>query len=459
MQSILSDEKPLGYMFDRPIPNLSKDKVHERAFNLTENTYGTKAAAYGGLYTDNLLRKNKMSQKRIRKYIDKVRDKLQEYIYQACKVKVTVEEFCLSNVLVAWGLELNIEEIVTKDIDSVYRGPTEIFKPVYESLLISDGGFKDNKEFLENSVKETIKTFFTAVIKDDAHSDKIAKDLYRLATDEYNNCVINYLCKLFVSEENINKDNCFTYIPEYDGCSLLMADYSTMMYYTIERYLIKKSYERLAKAEFENIKSKLVEKMNQNHELLKAILEDKKFLDKENQKLKKQLAEAEKCQKPTENSILKELNDEKRKNKKVEEKYSELLKKYNELKEMIEDKDADEKEDSSEKDKDYILKEEDRYRRYAFVLDDWAKFHIELLKEFPNATIITKSNFIIQPGSYELVILMPFHSSHSHYYGIKSQCKNKNIKFTHYNSTNIEGLKKHIARVLVEENIERKINI
>ena len=47
MQSILSDEKPLGYMFDRPIPNLSKDKVHERAFNLTENTYGTKAAAYG----------------------------------------------------------------------------------------------------------------------------------------------------------------------------------------------------------------------------------------------------------------------------------------------------------------------------------------------------------------------------------------------------------------------------
>ena len=453
MLNVLSNDKQLSYMINNPIFDFARDKVLERALNLTEHSYGSEAAAYGGLYTDNILRNNKMSPKRIKKYIDKVRDKIQDYIYKACKANVTVEEFCLSNVLSAWGRELKIKEILAKESDPMNRGPSRIFTPIYESLLTSDGSFKDNKEFLEGSICNAIGKIFTSMLINETNTNKVEKDLLKIATDEFNNSVINHLCKLFVAEENINKDNCFTYIPGYDGCTLIIADYSTILYYAIERYFMKKSYEELAKAELNNIKIRLVDKINQSTDIIKKLSKNKAVLEIENQKLKRQLTEEEKNKSPTGSNIFKELNEEKKKRKKTEEKYAELLDKYNELKEMIEDKDADEKNDDSEKDKNYDLKEEDRYRRYAFVIDDWAKFHTELMKEFPNATIITKSNYIIPQNSHELVILMPFHASHSHYYRMKSQCKAKNIKFTHYNSTNIEGLKKHIARVLIEEKI------
>lgn len=85
----------------------------------------------------------------------------------------------------------------------------------------------------------------------------------------------------------------------------------------------------------------------------------------------------------------------------------------------------------------------DYNKKYVFVGNDNKGFQEQIIKQFPNAVFVD-SNINLFAASIDMVVALTNHMSHSIYYDVKEQCKNKGIPFIHCKYSNIELIKELI---------------
>lgn len=131
------------------------------------------------------------------------------------------------------------------------------------------------------------------------------------------------------------------------------------------------------------------------------------------------------------NDTIKKLMKE---NNKLKEKYNNLVSKINISEELQEKKE--------------VCKEIDINLNYVFLASEDITFKDGILNVFPNSKIISNNKANLNPNNIDYVIVLTNHIGHAEYYGVKEQCKNKNIPFLHCPFDNIQMIKE-----LIYENI------
>ncbi len=418
-----------------------RQELFDRAYELTEQRPLSEAAAYGIIYTNNFAKNHKYSYKLFKKYTDRVRNELKGYIKASTNVDADAEEMGLRNIFAIWADYLLENDTTGLEFEK------SMISPVYESVFRSENIFTENKDMLEGSLNEATKKVVEELNHSVEKNDKKGQELRKMASDELDNCIIDYISEVLLRDKSINQSNFVSKLPDQKDCLMILSRFNTMLAYDIERYMVRNAYQMIAMSEFEHIKKKIKEKMDiqmtQYNDILKTERNDNAELIKENKKLRDELSEMRR--KSDSEELLSRLEEQERAYNKLENKYNELKSKYDEIKAEKSEIKVDEK---KEEEQGRLLSEEEKQLKYAFVIDNWTSFHAILKEEYPNAEFITKSDTVMDKGIYDLVILMPFHLGHNHYYNIKKQCKRKEIPFTHYNSTNLEGLQKQIAEAL-----------
>lgn len=312
-----------------------------------------------------------------------------------------------------------------------------------------------NYDFLWNSVLSTPD----ANGKKQIDVDKLFKpvDFYEQIdpdTSTYFKEIVNYelteACSKFIAEQflesrkqpgaqEINESNYFTTIPEQPSdCIKILVNVLNWVKIDIERKYQSNISEAFSAAYKKNIHKKMLKLKRQNltlQEKTKKDLEAKDIVIKKKDNALQQMKKKITPQKS--NRALEDYCHQlEHQNQKLLEKYNRLYQKYESLKDSISDTNPSLLEPAPA---EFQPKEIDFNERYVFVMRDFA-YTKTIQETFPNARIIDQ-NVTLDPNSVFLVIVVPGCIDHSSYYGIKGQCKDKDIPLIHSNNTNIEMIK------------------
>ena len=255
-------------------------------------------------------------------------------------------------------------------------------------------------------------------------------------SQELKNVCKEYIRWKSVSMKNVEFSNYFITLPNtMSDCVYLLNKLVNSMRIDIERFATSNfgnAYQTLFdngtmnllseyKNNAVNSENKVTKLELENIELRKTI-ESLKNEVHEKTLNQEELAEQFKVQ----NVILKNQNS------KICNKYNSLFDKYTKLKEQmkIEDRTIE----------TFVeLKELDFDGKYLFVVLDDVTFKDKIKENFKNA--LFSENNIELNDTYDMVIIMTEHISHSTYYSIKAQCKNKKIPYIHCGFSNIDLIK------------------
>ena len=161
----------------------------------------------------------------------------------------------------------------------------------------------------------------------------------------------------------------------------------------------------------------------------------------ENNKLLNEIDQLKKQHKNYIKQTIEKINELVAQNKDLQKKLKITEDKYDELNEYIKVVEYDENLD------DETEVEIDTSRRYLFISSKGKEgYNINkiILDTFPNAKI--EYGIVNIPAKYtDMVVILTSYTKHNIYYGIKEQCKNKNIPMIHCRQHSIAGIKRAIA--------------
>lgn len=250
---------------------------------------------------------------------------------------------------------------------------------------------------------------------------------------------IKKVCKEYIKQrclemKDVDESNYFVTLPSSTKDAILIFDKVINYVFIDIEHMCVMGDTYLAAME-----KGLLKDTNEDSEKLKEELEEtkQKLYAKEAEiaALKGQVRNLEGEIKPDEyaDSLLERIFAQERQISKITDKYNNLVEKYDALKSIS---NADVKnEDDIE-----AIKELDPNGKYLFIAHEKASFQNNILEVFPNAVFAT-SNKNVHAGSVDMVVIITSHITHPVYYGMKQQCKEKNIPFVHCPFTNTELIK------------------
>jgi hypothetical protein len=257
-----------------------------------------------------------------------------------------------------------------------------------------------------------------------------------------------FACKKYIKQKaqvnyNIANDNYFICIPNnFEDCQRIFEDTINGISISLGNFFSSVYAQTISNYVTDDIKTMLQTKYADNQKVLDELTETIKEKDDEIfelhssiSSLKNQLSMQAKSIDEQHKSILEHNNALQRKVSKLE-KLNALLMKSKQT-------DSDNIQETNLDDVDEIAIEIDCNCKYVFVGFDKNGFQEQVLKHFPNA-IFVDSNVNLTPSSADMVIMLTNHITHPVYYGMKEQCKNKQIPFIHCKHSNIELIKELI---------------
>ena len=251
---------------------------------------------------------------------------------------------------------------------------------------------------------------------------------------------IKKVCKEFIKQrsiemvDDVDESNYFITLPNSTQDAIWIFDkIINYVFIDIEHMCVMgDTYISVMENGLRDEADKKIDALDDENTNLKATIASK---DDEITKLKGQIRALQESAKPDDyaESLLERIFSQDRQITKLMDKYNGLLSKYEKLKETAH---VDIKDDESL----IPLKEPDRNGKYLFIAHEKASFQNNVLEMFPNAVFAT-SNENVHAGSVDMVVIITSHITHPVYYGMKQQCKEKNIPFVHCPFTNVELIK------------------
>ena len=379
-------------------------------------------------YFENTFRSEEFHDKRYYRYIKKIEDLIQKSL----RMQISVMQMSISSCSLYWLYKLEA------DIDEpIGSGPAALIRYIPESMLDDLVSFAE--EELQINYEEKLKNVYFGMFHA-CHEGKIGSQFIALYEVHRNYCIDEMLVRAFMRGE-IREDNYSSYIPSEKEIPCLYADILTNLAYDMQVKLCQNCYEMLFHQYKEKTEKRIAgidaEKERKEAEKafnsMKDMFADLCIEKKKSQRLEEQKnAELEKERKLRKDALIEKEREINRLKKQIEQ----LKKKQERPPEQPEPTQITQTKEP----------ECDPTRKYTFVMSPWPLFEGQLKEVFPNATIVSKMEIISKETS-DLVIFMTSHMSHKFYKGIKNQCRDEQIPYLHFNSTNIKKLKKEIASV------------
>ena len=367
-------------------------------------------------FINNFVDNEKFMNKRFDRYVNKTKESILGYcktVYAHFFVKQD-DKFQISNLndfTIAFFQTIYSEDILENKKEHDFKTILDTINiyavPALEYNI-------DNGEFMASILLEPDKTLYDTI---DTEICATCKDFIKIKS---------------IRDMSINENNYFLTIPEQPQDILeFLHILFNRVYIDLERILkseVTSAFLSTVNDEVvKELDNSLLEEQEKNQEYEVKIKE----LEQQVIQLKDQLSKTDNIIKDS----LKESTEHKltliRQNEKLKNKYNTLLNKYKNLK--YEENDIVEIEEEE-------YKEVDLDAKYLFVLSEDATFKNVISKTFKNATFAS-DNSVINPSKVDMVIVITTHISHSIYYGVKKQCKNKNIPLLHCEFSNIELIK------------------
>lgn len=284
---------------------------------------------------------------------------------------------------------------------------------------------------------ENTKKNLTGYISEPYNKDNLS--INEIITSELYNACKKYLAGKAVTETGLNQGNYIVRgIPETAMEKLkLLED-------ILNRCIV--SIERICNNELTVIMNEFVSDnsvMLLMHENEAKDLRIKE-LEKENELIRFQAHEEKKQKEKAWKSLSESTNSQKLKElsqayHQLAKQHVQLQKKYNELLEKSQHKLSVLKRAKKKQPK------VDSSGNYVFLVNSDLRMTKRIMAEFPNSRIIS-GNKKISIENADMVIAMTRSISHAWYYGVKKQCKTKDIPFIHCPSTNMDELKLLICK-------------
>jgi hypothetical protein len=258
--------------------------------------------------------------------------------------------------------------------------------------------------------------------------------LHNVIDEEIRKTCKEYIRLKSIEMPNIDESNYFVTLPSTTKDAIFLFDkIINYVFINIEHmYIMGDTY-------VETMKDSVLEELEEeNSKLVKQLAQIKESLSQKELEMSKLKGQVKTLQNGVKNdsysdSLLERLFSQERQITKITNRYNQLVDKYNTLKDEL---------NIEIKDDDAIvkLKEPDRDGKYLFIAHEKASFKNNILEMFPNAIFAT-SNENVHAESVDMVVIITSHITHPVYYGMKQQCKEKNIPFVHCPFTNTELIK------------------
>lgn len=407
--------------------------------------------------------KIKKNEKRFERYVSR----LSEMVYSV--LTNSFPEFCFPNP----NKRYHFNRPEDKKSWGIHTTNLETFCSKY--LLMCVSGNLDGMKEMGVAVNSFLKTFYTPFKLDEESQNSLfdflnGKSFFykgkELKYKEMFNCELlaaseSFLEQLTMCNDDLNVDNYLRVVPQIlsthpvkqsmtqEVLSYLLSrllfnisiflSSSSSLQKALEEEEIKKIKEERdeLKKELKKKERELSEKERESKEKEEKIsVLTSKLLKKEKEKEKEQDASAE----------IENLSYEKksllRQNRKLQGYYSDLLSKYEKLKEKMREEGEDVEEEKVEE-----MKEVDLNARYLFFMGNDIGCRVQIKEMFPNAEFTCKAiNFSLT--SYDMVVVLTGCVEHKYYYKIKEQCKIHGVPIAHCPHSNLEMIKTMIWNVL-----------
>ena len=271
--------------------------------------------------------------------------------------------------------------------------------------------------------------------------EKSTTTFYDMVTTEMKCACKQYVKRKANSNPDIEDDNYFKLLPtKYEECEMLFTDLLQGVFISLYAMFNSSEAEAMGQYMTNKIKDEQKKEQWQRHireqELLNKIEDRNNLIDclnNEIERLEKQLEQQPKT-----------INDEHRA---IREHNEALLRKISKLERMLASSTSSKNNESELILNDEIIEDDimdiDYNKKYIFVGNDNKGFQEQIIKQFPNAVFVD-SNINLFAASIDMVIALTNHMSHSTYYDVKEQCKNKGIPFIHCKYSNVELIKELI---------------
>lgn len=369
--------------------------------------------------------------KRFNKYVQKTKD----YIYENyLKIVYPLEDengisFVhnfdeqIINFFCTYYLTDTFEEHENTGYHSIFNCFNEYAVPDFDSTAI-DGDFLE--KFLMSAYKNEIKNETYSL-------GYIIESETRLACKEH-------IRRIVLKSDNIDETNYFLTLPQsVEDAILILDDILNRVKIDIEKLCKSQIVNEAIKSQTEGFFKGSIERLqkennslNQEIEKLNNIIQTK---ENDIKNLNTKLSTINEKNNEYIDILLSNIRKLERQNTKIKGKYERLLDKYKALKEnSINDVEDIENDIVQE------FNELDLNGKYLFIAYNDITFQNTILQTFTNATF-SDTNANINSSSTDMVIVLTAHIDHSVYYGIKEQCKTKNIPLIHCNFSNVELIK------------------
>ena len=384
----------------------------------------------GKILCDQPLRDETFKNKRFYRYADKIGNIIVEKLSSTSNnnLKYNIYNICLYNCAVSLSKKYFGDKY--KDHYSDYGLEKVLEYPVNNDIF-------DTDKYPE--AVEVMKKLIQDCLDHDTFPDK----LISIAKEAFYQEVLNFLTQVYVAKGDSFYGN-YTQI-ELDDTdkNYLIYEYQSKLIVSMELYCIEQVINNrtiISEKAFKEIQDKIKIVLKENTDLKKELKEKK---EKEKVflptlvRLQKEAADGTEDQRKMYEEHIKAKD---REIKKLEKQIEQLQEKLNRANKN------NEKEEKIEV-ISHKIKECDTSLPYTFAMCQWStQFEQQLLEIFPNA-ILAYSSQDFNPNT-NLMIFLTAHIKHNMYYKLKSLCKNTNIPYIHFASSNMDLLKQEISKAL-----------
>jgi hypothetical protein len=388
----------------------------------------------GMMACDNPFNKSEIKDKRFYRYIDKIEKNIANKIsnigdncgngkYTLYHIGLHIVFHKLTDVYYD-QIKDQIDQEKVMDKNEKYGLHQIVILPKYITTYYQPDKYK----FIEKYICDRLLEFY--------NDETYDSELINISESVFNDAVTAFLSRNYIYE-NITTVNYMTNLPDDTDLNCILVDYVSLLYVRVLMYYIEKIVSNkleIKEKELDDIHNTISTLTDENRKLKATLAKEKlryKDVDELIDRLKIEAEEGTKSQQELFNSAITEKDREIRRL----EKQIESLKNKQHNNTIVEEPDIIEEE----------IIECDTSLNYVFVMTKWSvQFEQQLLEAFPNATIMNSSDN--WTDNIDLLVFITTHLKHNMYYKIKNTCKNNNIPFIHFSSTNIDLLKTEIAK-------------
>lgn len=396
-----------------------------------------KAAAFV-YYANNVFQKEEFRDKRFRRYVSKVEQRLTNTINASLSYDkplfVTSILFCLRYWQNKLDPSINIKHT-----------PAELIRDRTGNMFIKTGELMEKYREDGRPLKQIKGTLSYLEGEYSSNPEKIHSRFRQAYEINRDNCIIDMLVEQNL-KENIKQVNYTTYMPSLIEQTELYVNIITRLAYDVESLVC----EDVMEAVFIDYKNRLideitdVEKYKKMQEELEKIQKRFEFMQREKEQAQKSITALKSEMKAKQEKYESKLTEKDQKIRSLEQKMKSITEKYDRLKSSFSEESYEEETEQQISPNDC-----DVTKKYKFIMSPWPLVEGQLKDNFPNMTVVPGMEVIMKETT-DLVIFMTSHMSHKFYKGIKNQCQDKEIPYIHFKSTNMDKLKIAIAKKLVQ---------